>query len=102
MIGLALLGCLALGLRFWMVLATPGPAPALAPASTAVAVESPADAPPTTVPLLYKTIQFLQCLAGAALVLVVAWLGWSLAPIDPASAGWPHLRRPFTQATSPQ
>ena len=82
-IGLALLGCLALGLRFWMVLATPVPAPV----SAAVAVESPADAPRTADPLLDKAIQFPQCLAGAALVLAVAWLGWSLAP-DRSSIGW--------------
>jgi hypothetical protein len=82
-IGLALLGCLALGLRFWMVLAPPAPAPALA----AVAAESPADAPRAADLLLPRTVQFLQCLAGAALVLAVAWLGWSLAP-DRSSIGW--------------
>ena len=32
-------------------------------------------------------VQLLQCVAGTALVLVVAWLGWSLLPERP-SVGW--------------
>jgi len=32
-------------------------------------------------------VQLLQCLAGTALVLAVAWLGWSLLP-DRPSVGW--------------
>lgn len=32
-------------------------------------------------------VQFLQCVAGAALVLAVVWLGWTLMP-DRPSVGW--------------
>jgi hypothetical protein len=38
-------------------------------------------------PAAILAIQLLQCLAGTALVLAVAWLGWSLLPDRPI-AGW--------------
>jgi len=38
-------------------------------------------------PQAILAVQLLQCVAGTALVLAVAWLGWSLAPRQP-SVGW--------------
>ena len=38
-------------------------------------------------PQAILAVQLLQCLAGTALVLTVAWLGWSLLPERP-SVGW--------------
>lgn len=38
-------------------------------------------------PWAVLAVQLLQCLVGAALVLTVVWLGWSLAPGRP-SIGW--------------
>lgn len=38
-------------------------------------------------PQAILAVQLLQCLAGTALVLAVAWLGWSLVPQRP-SVGW--------------
>ena len=35
----------------------------------------------------HRAIQFLQCLIGAATVLAVAWLGWSLVP-GQRGVGW--------------
>jgi hypothetical protein len=61
-IALAVLGLLALALRVWAVVALPGDAP-------------------------FRAILWLQCLAGTAVVLAVAWLGWSLLPERP-SIGW--------------
>jgi len=65
-IGLALLGLLAFGLRLWVVLALP------------TAQEHPG---------WTLAGQLLQCAAGTALVLTVAWLAWSLLP-DRPSVGW--------------
>jgi len=41
----------------------------------------------TVSPAAVLAVQLLQCVAGAVLVLVVAWLGWSLLP-DRPGFGW--------------
>ena len=38
-------------------------------------------------PQAILAVQLLQCVAGAAVVLVVVWLGWSLVPDEPG-VGW--------------
>ena len=117
-IGLVLLGGLALGLRFWVVSALftdhAGPvgyehgriAENLL-AGRGFSIEFLGSEGPTSqqapfYPLLLAAVwwclgsatpqailavQLLQCLAGTALVLTVAWLGWSLLPERP-SVGW--------------
>jgi hypothetical protein len=66
-IGLATLGCLAFGLRVWAAF----------------------DVPPDWLAVHHAglAVQLLQCLAGTALVLAVAWLGWALVP-EQSSIGW--------------
>jgi hypothetical protein len=66
-IGLAVLGAAALGLRLAVVLWAAGPVADDAAASLGW--------------------QLAQCLAGTALVLATAWLGWTLMPDRPA-VGW--------------
>jgi len=114
MIGLVLLGVLALGLRVWVVLAisTDHAAPLsyehgriaenlLAGRGFSIEFlggEGPTSQQAPFYPLLLAAayrcfgvgapaavlaVQFLQCLAGTALVLAVAWLAWSLLPDRP-------------------
>ena len=82
-VGLALLGCLALGLRVWTVANAP-PSP---PAAAVAANESSSQGAGTTVAAADRVVQFLQCIAGTALVLAVAWLSWKLLPGQPG-VGW--------------
>jgi hypothetical protein len=117
-IGLVLLGCLALGLRVWVVLALSGDhARPVAYEHGAIAEnllagrgfsieflgsEGPTSQQAPFYPLLLAAayaclglgtpaavlaVQLLQCVAGAALVLAVVWLAWSLVP-DRPEIGW--------------
>jgi hypothetical protein len=114
-IALGLLGLLALGVRAWVVLAQPevvgqrdsNPACRIAENLLAgrgfslevLGSEGPTSTEPPFYPLLLAAaygcfgpagpvaVQLLQCVAGAVLVLVVAWLGWSLLP-DRLGFGW--------------
>jgi hypothetical protein len=116
-IGLVLLGLLAFALRVWVVTVLSGHGEPLAYehgriaenllAGRGFSIEFLGTSGPTSqqapfypllltavwacfgagTPAAILAVQLLQCLAGTALVLVVAWLGWSLLP-DRPSIGW--------------
>ena len=86
-IGLAMLGCLALGLRVWAV-AWDVPDRSHPPVVSMAAGTSPTgDVLQPTAGAIRKIVQLVQCLLGVATVFALGWLGWSLLPEEP-SVGW--------------
>ena len=86
-IGLAVLGCLALGLRVWAVAGDAPDRPHPPVVSIAAGMNPAGDAMQPTGGAIRKIVQLLQCLLGVATVFALAWLGWSLLPEEP-SVGW--------------